>query len=206
MLRYLTPSGSAELPKQLKLYLLLFILEEEFQAEAVSNMTNFLWQAHSGKALPHDLRCFAHSSVTCSHSLDLFYFLVVYFFLSRAEWKLKRRAADQERPAEARWTLHLHGSDNHRQRYRLGPAGCEGWVMSGAIAAHIFTESSDCIWKDVFSITFLLGASWSYIIALLTVSFGYCAVEQWEISMTHTSVSRSELGHICIKMWPVTPY
>ena len=80
MLRYLTPSGSAELPKQLKLYLLLFILEEEFQAEAVSNMTNFLWQAHSGKALPHDLRCFAHSSVTCSHSLDPFYFLVVFFF------------------------------------------------------------------------------------------------------------------------------
>lgn len=68
----------------------------------------------------------------CSLLSDLFSFFgsVLFFgclfFLSRAEWKLKRRAADQERPAEARWTLHLHGSDNHRQRYRLGPAGCEG--------------------------------------------------------------------------------
>lgn len=60
------------LPSNWNYISLLFILEDEFQAETVSNMTNLLWQAHSGKALPHDLKCFAHSSVTCSHSLDLF--------------------------------------------------------------------------------------------------------------------------------------
>lgn len=30
-----------------------------------------------------------------------------------AEWQLKRRAAYQECPAEARRTLHLHGADAH---------------------------------------------------------------------------------------------
>lgn len=43
-----------------------------------------------------------------------------------AERKLKRRADDQERPAEARRTLHLHGADTHRQRDRLRPPGGQG--------------------------------------------------------------------------------
>lgn len=40
-----------------------------------------------------------------------FLLLLVLFFC--AEWQLKRRAAYQECPAEARRTLHLHGADAH---------------------------------------------------------------------------------------------
>lgn len=54
-------------------------------------------------------------------------FKVVLFCTER---KLKWRAAYQECPAEARWTLHLHGTDSHWQRRSLRPPGCQRWVVT----------------------------------------------------------------------------
>ncbi len=133
-------------------------------------MIILLRQAHSGEVWPHDVWCCAHSSVV----------------LSCAEWKLKWRAADQERSAEACWILHLHRTDPHRQCYRLCQPGCQGWVVSDQITVHIHRQL--CIWN-------VLKPQTTYL---------QCQFLFWTIAWTHCSLSKFQqfwsfcMRHLCI--------
>lgn len=77
-------------------------------------------------SLSHSGHVIVISQILVSVILGLKMMMLLFkFALFCAERKLKRRAAYQECPAQARRALHMHGSDTHRQRHSLRPAGCQ---------------------------------------------------------------------------------
>lgn len=76
----------------------------------------------------------------CFELWDMFFSVLL-----PTEWQHGRRVANQECPAEACWPLHLHSTDARRQRHCLCPAGCQGWVMSGAFISFFFFLQSQML-------------------------------------------------------------